>query len=124
MTLVSRFLSKDDKLQAARIRDSAHILKGASGDHVAKIQTALALLDNARIAVQEINDKSFGPSTADAVLAYKRKRRIINFTYQSQADSIVGKMTITVLDAEMMQLEIQSLSRNSCAGKQTRQVFV
>ena len=124
MTLVSRFLSKDNKLQAAQVQDSAHILKGASGDHVAKIQTALALLDNARIAVQEINDKSFGPSTADAVLAYKRKRRIINFTYQSQADSIVGKMTITVLDAEMKQLEIQSLARNSCAGKQTRQVFV
>ena len=32
------------------------------------------------------------PSTASAVLAYKQKRRIINFTYQTQADDIVGRL--------------------------------
>jgi hypothetical protein len=38
---------------------------------------------------------------AAAVLAYKKKRNIINWSYQQQADNIVGKMTIAALDAEM-----------------------
>lgn len=57
------------------------------------------------------------------MLAYKQKRLIINFTYQTKADDIVGKMTITALDAEMLQLEMQARAHNSCAGKQTRQLF-
>lgn len=123
MALVSRFMGRDTKLQAAQDSHSAHIVKGAKGEHVGKIQTALVLLDNARIDVAELNDKVYGPSTASAVLAYKQKRRIINFTYQTQADDIVGKMTITALDAEMLQLEMQVRASNSCAGKNTRQLF-
>src|SRR5262249_41293895 len=40
--------------------------------------------------------------TAAAVLAYKRKRNIVNRTYQAQADNIVGKMTMAALDREMV----------------------
>jgi len=42
------------------------------------------------------------------VLASKKKRRIINFTYQTQADDIVGKMTIAALDKEMVTFENRS----------------
>jgi hypothetical protein len=36
----------------------------------------------------------YGKQTADAVLAYKKKRGIINRGYQASADNIVGKMTM------------------------------
>jgi hypothetical protein len=54
----------------------------------------LNFLDGAAIA----EDGQYGTQTANAVLAYKRKRNIINYSYQTQADNIVGKMTITSLD--------------------------
>jgi hypothetical protein len=38
-------------------------------------------------------------------LAYKTKRKIVNRAYQSQADNIVGKMTIRSLDDELLKLE-------------------
>ncbi len=41
------------------------------------------------------------------MLAYKRKRNIINFSYQTQADNIVGKMTIAALDKEIFEKEQQ-----------------
>jgi peptidoglycan hydrolase-like protein with peptidoglycan-binding domain len=78
---------------------------GAAGDFVARIQSALLRLDGAQIDATEISARRYGPSTAAAVLAYKKKRKIINRTYQSQADNIVGKMTIAALDKEMLQTE-------------------
>jgi hypothetical protein len=48
-----------------------------------------------------VQSQTYGSSTANGVLNYKRKRGIINRTYQTQADNIVGKMTIAALDAEM-----------------------
>jgi hypothetical protein len=38
-------------------------------------------------------------------LAFKKKRNIINPSYQSQADNIVGKMTIAALDREIFDKE-------------------
>ena len=49
---------------------------------------------------------------AAAVLAYKKKRNIINWSYQQQADNIVGKMTIAALDAEIWGKEKAAL----CSG--------
>jgi hypothetical protein len=43
----------------------------------------------------------YGPSTALCVLVYERKRQIINRSYQTQADNIVGRMTIASLDQGM-----------------------
>lgn len=37
MTLFSRFLGGDAKLQAAQDSHSAHIVKGVKGEHVGKI---------------------------------------------------------------------------------------
>jgi hypothetical protein len=101
MTLQSQLFRGDSQLEAAAVSDPAHILQGARGEHVRKIQLALIQLDRAAIAA----DGSYGPATASAVLAYKRKRNIVNRAYQAQADNIVGKMTIDRLDKEMFAAE-------------------
>jgi peptidoglycan hydrolase-like protein with peptidoglycan-binding domain len=101
MPLRSNLLAQDEALQACLIVDAAHVLLGAEGDHVRRIQIALAVLDGATIDSQEVHSKKYGPSTATAVLNYKTKRNIINFSYQTRPDNIVGKMTIKSLDDEM-----------------------
>jgi len=116
MGLVSKFFKGDSKLEACLVNDAAHVTEGATGDHVRKIQTALFVLDGATIKNAELDAKLYGPSTAAAVLVYKRKRQIINYSYQTQADNIVGKMTIASLDKEMFQHEISPVDRNYCAS--------
>lgn len=95
--LTSQLFRGDAKLEAAAVSPSAHIMLGAKGDHVRKIQLALNRLDNAGLNP----DADYGQRTANAVLAYKQKRQIINRSYQSEADNIVGIMTMASLDAEM-----------------------
>jgi hypothetical protein len=97
MTLKSNLFRGDPKLQAAAVSDPAHIAPGATGEHVRKIQLALIQLGGAAIT----DDGIYGPATAAAVLAYKQKRNIVNRSYQTKADNIVGKMTIAALDKEM-----------------------
>ena len=70
-------------------------------EHVLKIQLALTLLDGANIA----QDGAYGSETAASVLAYKKKRNIINRAYQTTADNIVGIMTMAALDKEMSEKE-------------------
>ena len=67
---------------------------------------ALVLLDGVAISADEVQRTFYGTSTADAVLGYKRKRNIINPAYQTQADNIVGKMTMARLDREILKREI------------------
>jgi len=120
MALQSRLFRDDRRLQACLLQDSSHVTPGATGDHVGRIQAALALIEDARIARHEIRTKEYGPSTADAVLAYKRRRAIINTSYQTQADNIVGKMTIAALDKELLQIELTSTAYdNKCTFKRT-----
>jgi len=107
MPLHSKLFHGDPKLEACLIHDSAHVTQGAIGKHVAKIQFALATLDNLGIAQPDLSTETYGASTADAVLAYKTKRQIINRSYQTRPDSIVGKMTIAALDKEMFSREHQ-----------------
>jgi hypothetical protein len=102
MGLQSELFRGHPRLEAAAVSDPAHIKLGASGPHVRKIQTALILLDGATIADEELLRAFYGASTADAVLNYKRKRNIINRSYQTQADNIVGKMTMASLDSELL----------------------
>jgi hypothetical protein len=92
-------------LQACLINDQAHLTRGASGEHVGKLQFALFATDGLGVEEREFLSKSYGPSTAAAVLAYKTRRSIINRAYQSTPDDIVGKMTIAVLDREMLSKE-------------------
>jgi hypothetical protein len=100
--LTSDLFKGDTKLEAAATRDPAHIARGARGDHVSKIQTALNRVDDAGIGI----DGSYGSETANAVLRFKRKRDIVARPRQQQADDIVGVRTITALDAEMRQWEL------------------
>ena len=90
MALQSKLFRGDAKLEAALVSDPAHIGQGAIGSHVGKIQQALNELDGAGLNP----DGNYGPATARAVLAYKQKRNIINRSYQTRADNIVGKMTM------------------------------
>lgn len=101
MPLQSQLFRGDVKLEAAATSDPAHIVPGDRGEHVRKIQLALIQLDNATIQA----DSQYGPATAAAVLAYKRKRGIINRSYQTQPDNIVGKMTMAALDQELLAKE-------------------
>lgn len=70
--------------------------------------------------------QTYGPSTAAAVLSYKTNRQIINRSYQTKPDSIVGKMTIASLDAEMRgrQLPIPAVGDCILTGPSVPQPFV
>jgi hypothetical protein len=116
MRLVSRHFRNDKKLQACLVMDSAHLTQGAKGEHVGKVQVALMMLEGNFIDPRELRDKLYGISTANAVLSYKRRRHVINRSYQSTEDNIVGKMTIARLDAEMAKLELRTLAPNTCSG--------
>jgi hypothetical protein len=99
MVLQSQLFRGDAKLEAAAVSDPAHIVQGAVGPHVSKLQLALVLVDAAAIS----QDGIYGPRTAAAVSAFKQKRNILNF--QGKIDNIVGKKTIAQLDREILALE-------------------
>jgi hypothetical protein len=101
MPLKSETLAGDERLEACLVKDSAHLTLGTQGDFVAKVQAALIFLDELVIDQQELDGQTYGKSTADAVLKFKKKRKIINKSYQDHEDNIVGKMTIKALDDEM-----------------------
>ncbi|MBB5462847.1 hypothetical protein [Paraburkholderia sp. Cpub6] len=111
--LASTFFRGDPALQASLVHDAAHILEGAHGTHVAKIQLALSILDQANIDLSELRARFYGRSTSTAVLAFKQKRKIINYSYQTQADNIVGKMTMATLDQEMLAWEHRRVRSSS-----------
>lgn len=111
MPLQSQLFRDDSALQACLVKDSAHVVKGARGAHVERIQTALCILEGALIDPDELTASVYGPSTAGVVLAYKKKRDIINRSYQQRADDIVGKMTIASLDRELATAEKKKSSR-------------
>jgi hypothetical protein len=101
MTLKSNLFRGSRGLAACEINDSAHFTIGKQGDDVGRIQMALFAIDSLKINRQELLSKIYGQSTAAAVLAFKTKRKIINYAYQKTPDNIVGKMTIAALDREM-----------------------
>jgi peptidoglycan hydrolase-like protein with peptidoglycan-binding domain len=111
MRLTSNLFKDSRRLQSTLIADSAHVVPGEAGEHVERIQVAVMDLIDATIAQGELAARRYGPSTAAAVLAFKRARRIINHAYQSTADNIVGKMTIAALDKEMLDKQERTLPR-------------
>jgi hypothetical protein len=54
MALQSQLFAGDPKLEAAAVSDPAHILPGARGQHVGKLQFALVELDGATITQDSI----------------------------------------------------------------------
>ncbi len=101
MALKSRLFSNDPKLEAAATADSGHILQGARGPHVGKIQKALNLLINAGLAV----DEQYGPRTAAAVAEFKRRQKPPILNFKGQIDDIVGIKTMAALDAAVAAIE-------------------
>jgi hypothetical protein len=101
MPLKSNTFSGDERLEACLVKDSAHLTLGVQGEFVALVQSALIFLDELTIDEQELNSFTYGPSTAAAVLKFKKKRKIINTSYQQHEDDIVGKMTIKAMDDEL-----------------------
>jgi len=105
MALKSNLFKGSRGLAACEINDAAHFTIGKQGDDVGRIQMALYAIDSLKIDRQELLSKTYGRSTAAAVLAFKTKRKIINYAYQNKPDNIVGKMTIAALDREMWVFE-------------------
>jgi hypothetical protein len=116
MPLRSLMLKDDAALQKCLVSDSAHVIPGAAGPHVSKIQKVLMLADRARIAENELRARAYGTTSANAVLAYKRARGIINRAYQTVPDNIVGKMTIKRLDKDMLDLESRKTLDHTACG--------
>ena len=77
MPLRSRLFSGDKKLEACLVSDAAHVTPNARGPHVAKIHTALFIVNEASVASRELESQTYGSSTAAAVLTFKRERGII-----------------------------------------------
>jgi peptidoglycan hydrolase-like protein with peptidoglycan-binding domain len=114
MALRSELFTKDPavkaRLEACAARNSEHILFGAKGDHVSAIQAALfIILPGLQLPDEELSDKAtgkgfYGPQTAAAVRRYKQNHKppIINKSYQSAPDDIVGIMTIQFLDDDLV----------------------
>jgi len=101
MALQSQLFKGDPKLEAAAASHPAHITPGARGPHVVKIQQALNEILSSSLELDGI----YGQGTAAAVLQYKRGRNIVNATYQTEADNIVGIMSMAALDADMLARE-------------------
>src|SRR5258707_668200 len=101
MGLQSKLFAGDAKLEAAAVSDPAHIVPGAQGPHVAKIQEALIQLDGAAIAA----DGVYGRETAQAVAAFKTNHKPPILNFAGQIDNIVGKKTIAFLDEGMRHRE-------------------
>jgi len=107
MPLVSRLFTdpQQPELEACLVQDSAHILTGARGSHVACIQIALSLLSDGKVFL--VIDGVYGGATASAVFDYKNARQILG-PGQVVPDNIVGKRTMKSLDDEMSVFEEQS----------------
>jgi hypothetical protein len=95
----------DPRLEACFVNDAAHIMLGARGPHVGKIQKALIIAASKVIGQEELNAQLFGPQTAASVLHFKQRMAIVNRNYQSRPDPIVGKQTIGALDVVMLSLD-------------------
>lgn len=113
MPLKSYLFEGSSRLNACLVNDAMHVTPGQTGEHVADIQLALQHIDDLTIEPGELASKTYGPSTAAAVLAYKKKRKIINTSYQRSEDNIVGKMTIASLDKDMIALQKRPASATS-----------
>src|SRR5690348_14591853 len=105
MPLKSRLFRGNKRLEQCLVSHAAHVVPGDSGPHVGDIQIALEYLDGLYISPDEKSQMLYGPTTADAVLEFKRARKIINPSYQTTEDNIVGIMTMTRLDEEMLELQ-------------------
>jgi hypothetical protein len=103
--LRSQLFRGNVRLERCALEHPQHVQLGDKGDFVSKIQEALVILDKAILTGTDVPDQTYGTSTAQAVLTYKTARNIVNRSYQTAPDNIVGIMTIDKMDKEMADME-------------------
>ncbi|WP_149262627.1 hypothetical protein [Actinomadura sp. K4S16] len=120
MPLQSPLFAGDARLEACLVQDSAHVTRGSSGSHVAKIQLALLMIDGLAIDPAEIDAEGYGAATAAAVLAFKTTRMILG-PGQTTPDDIVGKRTVAALDGELVpkQSGLDGIPQDYCGNENT-----
>jgi hypothetical protein len=96
MALTSRRFAGVAELEACAVDDSAHLLLGSQGSHVALVQQALIDLGE---QIESGATGTYGRDTEAAVTSYKTARSILNVA--GLIDPIVGKKTIAALDLEI-----------------------
>ncbi|WP_139024926.1 hypothetical protein [Bradyrhizobium sp. STM 3843] len=104
--LISDELKDDPKLDACATTPSAHLKVGSPpGPHILKVQLALERLRPTGPKIDDAEKRAmrYGPTTAAAVLNYKKTHvpPIINTAYQHDVDPICGQMTIKAMDADL-----------------------
>src|SRR5271169_1682823 len=109
MPVQSKLFTSDpqvrDRLNKALVSDPDHIVPGAVGDHVSKIQTALSILGKVAINSNEVDQELYGPTTADAVQAFKASCKPPLLNFKNSLDNITGKKTTRELDRQMQEFE-------------------
>lgn len=105
MPLTSKLFRDNQELQNCLVSDAHHVLPGAQGEHVGKIQQALITLGAGVINPDEISDMNYGTTTARTVLTFKGPPRNILGPGQTTPDNILGKRTIAALDQELVAFE-------------------
>jgi hypothetical protein len=102
--LRSSLFAGDRALEACAVSDPAHVVPGAKGAHVRKIQDALDRIANAGLSrTEEYRSSTYGKATTAAVTRFKTDLKIKN--HLGQIDPIVGKKTIKALDDELVRLD-------------------
>src|SRR4051794_16199229 len=96
--LTSKEFAGDPKLESCAVDDSAHIMPGSCGPHVEKVQKALNTVGGQKIDPAEVLNMVYGPSTSDAVKAFKRAQVPPLLNYKGEIDPITGIKTIRALD--------------------------
>ena len=95
MPLQSRLFKDDRKLQNCLERDEWHVVPGARGDHVGRIQRALITLGAGVIDFRELTDKRYGETTASTVLRFKGPPRNITHARTARCGRLIHRKDIS-----------------------------
>jgi len=102
LPLVSKLFRRDPVLESILVESRF----GDFGRHIGKVQTALFILEGVSVDSKELGMEEYGPSTVDAILAYKRKHRILSAASHSEEGEYFSRFTVVALDAEMARYEL------------------
>ena len=85
MALQPKLLKDDTKLEACAVSDPAHVVLGAVGEQSARFTSHSQHWTGRWSTPARLSAKRYGASTAAALLAYKKKRKINNPPSVSEA---------------------------------------
>lgn len=102
LPLASKLFRRDPVLESILVE----VRFGDFGRHVGKIHTALFVLDGVSVDSKELGMEEYGTSTAEAILAYKRKHKILSVVNRTEEGEFFSRFTVAALDAEMARYEM------------------